>query len=147
MGATVDRAALADALAWIVGGIPTRVNVPVLAGVLLTADGDTLTGESFGYEECRRVTVPATDVTPGRVCVPAAAVAPIVGKWAAVGNTVTIVDGGERVTFACGTAPQAGAVAPGRRDAVPTGDRRPDGHAARGRVRGGGRAGRGYRVH
>ena len=59
----VERDVLAEAVTWAARGLPTRPPVPVLAGVLLEADGaGTLTLSAFDYEVSARVSV-AADVS------------------------------------------------------------------------------------
>ncbi len=61
----VERDVLAEAVTWVARGLPNRPPVPVLAGVLIEADGEgTLTLSSFDYEVSARITVPA-DVSEG----------------------------------------------------------------------------------
>jgi len=61
----VERDVLAEAVTWAARGLPTRPPVPVLAGVLLEADGaGTLTLSAFDYEVSARVSV-AADVGEG----------------------------------------------------------------------------------
>src|SRR5664280_294960 len=55
----MDREALADAVAWTARSLPSRPTVPVLAGLLLTVDGDTLTVSGFDYEVSARAAYPA----------------------------------------------------------------------------------------
>lgn len=62
----VERDTLADAVTWVARGLPARPPVPVLAGVLLTADAEagTITLSAFDYEVSAKITVPA-DVEEG----------------------------------------------------------------------------------
>jgi DNA polymerase-3 subunit beta len=81
---TVERDALAEAVAWVARALPTRPVVPVLTGLLLSADqGDEpsqngvgfLTLSCFDYEVSARVRVRAevaetgTSLVPGRLLV------------------------------------------------------------------------------
>ncbi|HTU08356.1 MAG TPA: DNA polymerase III subunit beta, partial [Trebonia sp.] len=47
---TVDRDALAEAVAWVARALPGRPVIPVLGGLLVRADGDELTLSCFDYE-------------------------------------------------------------------------------------------------
>src|ERR1700753_125242 len=76
---TVERDALADAAAWVARALPSRPVVPVLTGLLLSADqGDQpgqeeagfLTLSCFDYEVSARVRVPAEVAEPGSALVP-----------------------------------------------------------------------------
>ncbi|MEO7071221.1 MAG: DNA polymerase III subunit beta [Nostocoides sp.] len=61
----VERDVLAEAVTWVARGLPSRPPVPVLAGVLIEADGEgTLTLSGFDYEVSARITIPA-DVSEG----------------------------------------------------------------------------------
>jgi len=61
----VERDVLADAVTWVARGLPARPPVPVLAGILVTADAEgTLTLSAFDYEVSARITV-AADVAEG----------------------------------------------------------------------------------
>jgi DNA polymerase-3 subunit beta len=67
---TVQRDALAEAVAWVARALPTRPVIPVLAGLLLRASGDRLTLACFDYEVSARVAVPAEVAKPGTALVP-----------------------------------------------------------------------------
>jgi DNA polymerase III beta subunit len=66
----VGQPELLAALTFAGKGIPRRVSVPVLAGVILAADGGTVTVETFDYEQARRIVLRgATVQAPGTVLV------------------------------------------------------------------------------
>ena len=67
----VERDTLADAVTWVARGLPARPPVPVLAGVLLTADAEagTITLSAFDYEVSAKITVPADVDSGGTVLV------------------------------------------------------------------------------
>jgi DNA polymerase III subunit beta len=67
---TVARDAFAEAVAWVARALPSRPVIPVLAGLLLQADGDGLTLACFDYEVSARMTVPAEVAEPGTALVP-----------------------------------------------------------------------------
>ncbi len=67
---TVARDAFAEAVAWVARALPSRPVIPVLAGLLLHADGDRLTLSCFDYEVSARMTVPAEVAQPGTALVP-----------------------------------------------------------------------------
>jgi DNA polymerase III subunit beta len=76
---TVERDALAEAVAWVARALPGRPVVPVLTGLLLSTDaGDQpgqpesgfLTLSCFDYEVSARVRVPAEVAEPGTFLVP-----------------------------------------------------------------------------
>ncbi|GGM26830.1 DNA polymerase III subunit beta [Micromonospora sonchi] len=57
MKLTIGRDEFADIVAWIARSLPQKASVPVLAGIKLTFDGDTLTAEGFDYEVSTQVAV------------------------------------------------------------------------------------------
>jgi DNA polymerase-3 subunit beta len=65
----VERDVLADAVAWAARTLPARPPVPVLAGLLLTAQDDALVLSSFDYEVSARVQIAADVTLPGRALV------------------------------------------------------------------------------
>ena len=66
----VERDVLADAVTWVARGLPARPPVPVLAGILITADTEgSLTLSAFDYEVSARITVPADVAEAGTVLV------------------------------------------------------------------------------
>ena len=66
----VERDVLAEAVTWVARGLPARPPVPVLAGVLITADeGGTVTLSAFDYEVSARITVAADVEEAGTVLV------------------------------------------------------------------------------
>ena len=76
---TVERDALAEAVAWVARALPTRPVVPVLTGLLLSADGEDQPGQPgagfltlscFDYEVSARVRVRAEVAEPGSYLVP-----------------------------------------------------------------------------
>ncbi|SDT74236.1 DNA polymerase III subunit beta [Actinoplanes derwentensis] len=69
----VPQPELLAALTFVGRAIPKKPPVPVLAGVILTSDGETVTIEAFDYDQSRTVTLPgATCTQPGTVLVSAA---------------------------------------------------------------------------
>ena len=79
---TVERDALADAVAWVARALPTRPVVPVLTGLMFSADADDQPGQPgqpgagfltlscFDYEVSARVKVRAEVEQPGTFLVP-----------------------------------------------------------------------------
>ncbi|MCG6567634.1 DNA polymerase III subunit beta [Tessaracoccus sp. ZS01] len=65
----VEREALADAVAWVARSLPNRPTAPILAGMLLEADGDGLTLSSFDSTTSAKVTLPAQVSDEGQVLV------------------------------------------------------------------------------
>ncbi len=65
----VDRDVLAESVAWVARSLPTRPSIPVLAGLLIRAEGEFLVLSSFDYETSARVELPATVHDEGTVLV------------------------------------------------------------------------------
>lgn len=82
--ATVDRAALADAMTWTVLAVPKRPSFPALAGVKITATkakgGGTITLEAFDFETGHRAELPGKVSGAGTVLVPGFLVASLVSE-------------------------------------------------------------------
>ena len=55
----VERDVLAEAVAWAARTLPTRPAQPMLAGLLIEADKNSLTLSAFDYEVSSRVSVAA----------------------------------------------------------------------------------------
>lgn len=55
----IERDVLADAVAWASRTLPSRPSLPVLAGLMMTAEGSTVTLSSFDYEVSARVEIDA----------------------------------------------------------------------------------------
>lgn len=98
----VERDVLADAVAWAARTLPSRPPVPVLAGLLLEADGTLLTLSSFDYEVSARVEIEADVAEPGRVLVSGRLLAEI--SRSLPGKPIDIVSEGARVVVTCGSA-------------------------------------------
>ncbi|MEV7405535.1 DNA polymerase III subunit beta [Streptomyces sp. NPDC091267] len=65
----IERAVLADAVAWAARVLPTRSPVPVLGGLLLEAADGRLSVSGLDYEASARIEVDAGTERPGRVLV------------------------------------------------------------------------------
>ncbi|SER99924.1 DNA polymerase-3 subunit beta [Propionibacterium cyclohexanicum] len=59
MKITVDRDVLAEAVAWVARSLPNRPSVPILKGLLIRAQDDTVYMSSFDYETSAKITVNA----------------------------------------------------------------------------------------
>jgi DNA polymerase III subunit beta len=73
----VERDVLGQAVSWVARALPARPVVPVLAGLLLQADGDELRLSCFDYEVSARAAVPADVGEPGSALVPGTLLAEI----------------------------------------------------------------------
>lgn len=99
----VERDVLAEAVTWAARGLPTRPPVPVLAGVLLEADGEgTLTLSAFDYEVSARVSVAADVSEAGTVLVSGRLLADISRNLP--GKPVDVVTDGAKVNVTCGAS-------------------------------------------
>lgn len=92
----VHRDELAEALTFARLAVPTRANVPVLTGVMLTAGAGHLAVAAHDYETAARELVPTVDMT-GRALVPAAMLADVL-KSTTPGAVLTLSTVGDRVT-------------------------------------------------
>ena len=66
----IERADFAEAVGWAGRALPSRTPVPVLGGLLLTAEAGRLTVSGFDFEAAARITVDAETGTAGEVLVP-----------------------------------------------------------------------------
>ncbi len=99
----VERDVLAEAVTWAARGLPTRPPVPVLAGVLLEADGaGTVTLSAFDYEVSARVTVAADVGEAGTVLVSGRLLADISRNLPA--RPVDVEAVGSKVSVTCGAS-------------------------------------------
>ena len=96
----VERDTLADAVAWAARTLPSRPSLPVLAGLVLTAEGDALTLSSFDYEVSARVAISADIEVPGTTLVSGRLLADIARSLPGV--PVTLVSEGTRIVITCG---------------------------------------------
>jgi DNA polymerase-3 subunit beta len=99
---TVERDALAEAVAWVARALPARPVIPVLAGLRLDAAADGLTLSCFDYEVSARMRVPAAVAEPGTVLVPGRLLLEITRSLPAL--PVEFADDPEGVSMACGGA-------------------------------------------
>lgn len=98
----VERDVLAEAVAWVARGLPTRPPVPVLAGVLINAGEDgTLTLSAFDYEVSARITVPAEVAEAGTVLVLGRLLADISRNLPA--RPIDVATDGSKVQVTCGS--------------------------------------------
>jgi len=98
----VDRDTLAEAVAWAARSLPARPPAPVLAGLLIEADGTTLTLSGFDLEVSARVVVEADVEEPGKALVSGRLLADIARSLPQL--PVTVASEGARVAVACGSS-------------------------------------------
>lgn len=96
----VERDALAQAVTWAARTLPARPSMPVLSGVMLIAEQDSLTLSSFDYEISARVQVSIDVIEPGKVLVSGRLLADITKALPAA--PVVLKLDGNRVSIECG---------------------------------------------
>ncbi|MDR1386717.1 MAG: DNA polymerase III subunit beta [Propionibacteriaceae bacterium] len=69
MKVQLDKDVAAEAVQWAARSLPLRPSLPILAGLLIQADQDSVTLSSFDYETSARITVPAAVEESGSVLV------------------------------------------------------------------------------
>lgn len=97
----VERNVLADAVAWTARGLPARPALPVLAGLMLSAEDDVLTASGFDYEVSARVGVAADIAEPGQVLVSGRLLAEITRSLP--DRPVELMSDGTKLTVRCGS--------------------------------------------
>ena len=98
----VERDVFADAVAWAARSLPVRPSVPVLAGLLISADDDGLVLSSFDYETSARATLHADVSDPGQALVSGRLLADICRSLPAKPVELTLE--GSRASLTCGSA-------------------------------------------
>jgi DNA polymerase III subunit beta len=98
----VERDVLGQAVSWVARALPSRPVVPVLAGLLLQAEGDELRLSCFDYEVSARAAVPADVGESGSALVPGTLLAEIARNLPSADVEVTISAG--MVMLTCGSA-------------------------------------------
>ncbi|MBT4949925.1 MAG: DNA polymerase III subunit beta [Actinobacteria bacterium] len=96
----VERDALAQAVTWAARTLPSRPSMPVLSGVMLIADRDSLTLSSFDYEVSARVQLNVDVIEIGKVLVSGRLLADITKALPAA--PVVLKLEGNRVLIECG---------------------------------------------
>jgi DNA polymerase-3 subunit beta len=98
----VERDVLADAVAWTARSLPARPPVPVLAGLLLRAEGEQLTISGFDYEVSARSLAGAQIEQEGSALVSGKLLAEIVR--ALPNRPVEVGTDGSKVLLVCGSS-------------------------------------------
>ena len=96
----LERDVLADSVAWAARTLPSRPSLPVLAGLVVTAEGESLTLSSFDYEVSARVEVAADVAEPGKALVSGRLLADIARSLPP--QPVTLTSEGTRIVITCG---------------------------------------------
>ncbi|SEL65594.1 DNA polymerase III subunit beta [Streptacidiphilus jiangxiensis] len=109
----LPREALAEAVSWAAHALPARSTVPALAGLLLTADQDGMSGGTgdgmlavagFDYEVSARFRVAAEISEPGAALVPGRLLADLSRALPGGGHDVELATIGADLTLRCGPA-------------------------------------------
>jgi DNA polymerase III subunit beta len=98
----VERDVLADAVAWTARSLPARPPVPVLAGLLLRAEGEQLTISGFDYEVSARSLAGAQIEQEGSALVSGKLLAEI--ARALPNRPVEVSTDGSKVLLVCGSS-------------------------------------------
>ena len=98
----VDHEVMAEAVAWAARNLPNRPSVPILAGLLMKAEGDHLTLSSFDYETSAKVAIPAQVFDDGEALVSGKLLADIVRMLPV--QPVTIDSDESKAQLTCGPA-------------------------------------------
>ncbi|MGA0208352.1 MAG: DNA polymerase III subunit beta [Candidatus Nanopelagicales bacterium] len=96
----VERDALADAVAWSARTLPNRPSLPVLAGLMVEAAGDSVSLSGFDYEVSTRAVLEATVESAGTTLVSGRLLSDIARSLPAQPVVITLE--GNRVTLTCG---------------------------------------------
>ena len=102
MKLTVHRDVFAEAVSFTVKLLPQRTTLPILSGVLITADSSGMTLSSFDYEVSARTTISADVATPGSALVSGRLLSDIAQRLPQ--QDVTLELDGSSIRVTCGTA-------------------------------------------
>jgi len=98
----VNRDVFADAVSFAVKLLPQRTTLPILSGVLLRADGDTLTLSSFDYEVSAQTAITADIEEDGTVLVSGRLLSEIASRLPNAPVQFTTED--NKIAVRCGSA-------------------------------------------
>ncbi|MGD7707451.1 DNA polymerase III subunit beta [Microlunatus sp. Y2014] len=98
----LERDVLADAVQWAARSLPTRPSVPILAGLLVKADGSGVTLSGFDYETSAQIDVEATVTDEGQSLVSGRLLADICRSLP--NKTVEISATDKQMEITCGSA-------------------------------------------
>ena len=96
----VERDSLADAVAWSARTLPNRPSLPVLAGLVVEAAGDSVSLSGFDYEVSTRASLDADVETPGKALLSGRLLADIARSLPA--QPVVLALEGNRAVITCG---------------------------------------------
>jgi DNA polymerase-3 subunit beta len=98
----VERDVLADAVSWAARSVSTRPTMPVLAGLLLSIEGETLSVSGFDLEASTQVDLEVSAAAEGQALVSGRLLADI--TKALPPHPVDVAVDGSRLTIACGSS-------------------------------------------
>jgi len=96
---TVERDILTDAVSWTARSLSPRPPVPVLSGLLITAEDGLVSIASFDYETSAQLEIEADIETPGKILVSGRLLNDIVRSLPAA--PVTVETDGSKVIVTC----------------------------------------------
>lgn len=99
----VNRDVFSEAVSFVVKLLPQRNPQPILAGVLIEADGSELTLSAFDYEASARTTIEATVEVPGTILVHGRLLSEIASRLPNAPIEVAVEDDGG-IAVICGSA-------------------------------------------
>ncbi len=99
----VNRDVFSEAVSFVVKLLPQRNPQPILAGVLIEADGSGLTLSAFDYEASARTTIEATVDTPGTILVHGRLLSDIASRLPNAPIEIAVEEDGG-ITVTCGSA-------------------------------------------
>jgi DNA polymerase-3 subunit beta len=98
----LERDVLAEAVQWAARSLPVRPSVPILAGLLVRADAESVTFSSFDYETSARISVPGMVADEGEALISGRLLADISRSLPA--KPVDISADDTRMELICGSA-------------------------------------------
>ena len=98
----LERDVLAEAVQWAARSLPVRPSVPILAGLLVRAEGEGVTFSSFDYETSARISVAANVADEGEALISGRLLADISRSLPA--KPVDISADDSRMELVCGSA-------------------------------------------
>jgi DNA polymerase III subunit beta len=98
----LERDVLAEAVQWAARSLPVRPSVPILAGLLVRAEGENVTFSSFDYETSARISVAAAVADEGEALISGRLLADI--SRSLPGKPVDISADDSRMELVCGSA-------------------------------------------
>ncbi len=99
----VNRDVFSEAVSFVVKLLPQRNPQPILAGVLIEADGSGLTLSAFDYEASARTTIEATVEDPGTILVHGRLLSDIASRLPNAPIEIAVEDDGS-ISVTCGSA-------------------------------------------